>query len=83
MSLPKWPIMYPHTTTAQAAPIEWEVFHMDIFVASSDGCIHCGSVRAHGGKPIPWKYWLTMMVMPIIITSVLTTCGPPDAPVTR
>ena len=26
--------IYPHNTSATKAPIEWEVFHIDIFVAN-------------------------------------------------
>ena len=39
--------------SATNAPMECDVFQMDIFVASSRGCIQCVSIFAHGGKPMP------------------------------
>ena len=38
---------------ARNAPKECDEFHIDIFVASSFGCIQCASIFAQGGNPMP------------------------------
>ena len=53
MSRPIVPIMYPQRMASRLAPIECEVFHTDILVASSVGGIQWVSNRAHGGNPLP------------------------------
>ncbi len=54
------------------APIECDVFHIDILVASSCGGIQCESSRAQGGKPLPWKMLFRTSSTPKRMMSV---CG--------
>ena len=57
---------------SRLAPIECEVFHTDIFVASSVGGIQCVSSRAQGGNPLPWKMLLATSSTP---NSTTSECG--------
>ena len=54
---------------SRLAPIECEVFHTDILVASSVGGIQWVSSRAHGGNPLPWNMLLSTSRMPNSTTS--------------
>src|SRR5688572_29137658 len=45
--------MNPQNAPAIAAPIECDVFQIDILVASVSGGNQCVISRQHGGKPMP------------------------------
>ena len=67
--------------TTSPAPIECEVFHTDILVASCLGGIQCVSSRAHGGNPMPCSQPLATHSSPMKRISVLVNCDPPVSPV--
>lgn len=67
--------------TTSPAPIECEVFHTDILVASSLGGIQWVSSRAQGGKPVPCNMPLTTHMTPMKRISVLLNCEPELSPV--
>ena len=48
----------PHTFATSPPPIECDVFHTLIFVASSFGGTQNAMSFAQGGNPVPWKNWL-------------------------
>src|SRR5690554_2566803 len=56
--------IYPQKMMARPAPIEWEVFHSDIFVASFSGFTQCVIKRVQGGTPIPWNQPLRTQNIP-------------------
>src|SRR3954462_4048387 len=63
--------MYPQNTTATQAPMEWEVFQMDILVASLFGGNQCVMSRQHGGKPMPCTQPLNIHAIPRTRTAEL------------
>ena len=63
------PMITPHTFATRPPPIECDVFHTLIFVASSFGGTQNAMSFAHGGKPVPWKNWLSTRRMPNVQTS--------------
>ena len=47
------PMMTPHAFATSPPPMECDVFHTLIFVASSFGGTQNAISFAHGGKPVP------------------------------
>ena len=69
----------PHTFATSPPPIECEVFHTLIFVASSFGGTQNAISLAHGGNPVPWKNWLSTSRIPSVHASAATPCvSPPE-----
>ena len=56
---------------AAHAPIEWEVFQIDILVASVSGGNQCVISRQHGGKPMPCTQPLIIQATPSSRTAEL------------
>ena len=48
-------IHHPRSANTPPAPMEWERFQIDCFVASWFGGNQSGSVLTHGPTPMPWK----------------------------
>ena len=65
----------PQTFATSPPPIECDVFHTLIFVASSFGGTQNAMSFAHGGKPVPWKNWLRTSREPSTQASA-TACEP-------
>ena len=66
----------PQSANTAPAPMECDRFQMDCFVESSSGGNHFGSVLMQGPTPIPWKYWFTIQMMPIVQTSAVVAAAP-------
>ena len=79
--MPSVPMIYPQRITTRPAPIECEVFHTDIFVASSVGGIQWVSRRAQGGNPVPCNSPLTTHMTPMKRIIVLPNWSPECSPV--
>ena len=58
------PMITPQTFATSPPPMECDVFHTLIFVASSFGGTQNAISLAQGGKPVPWKNWFTTSRMP-------------------
>ena len=53
-SAPMWGMtIQPQRAMARPAPMEWDMFQIDILVASSSGLIHWVRVLVQGGTPMP------------------------------
>ena len=75
------PMITPQTFATRPPPMEWDVFHTLIFVASSCGGIQWAISFAHGGKPVPWKNWFSTSRMPNVHASAaVPTAAPFCAP---
>ena len=72
---------HPQRTETMKAPIEWDVFQRDIFVASSLGATQCVMSLLQGGNPQPWNTLLRISSTAKNTTSPLTKAGPCDKPV--
>ena len=48
--------------------MEWDVFQIDILVASCLGGIQCVSNRTQGGNPMPWNHPFSTHIIPNINT---------------
>ena len=79
--MPSVPMIYPQRITTRPAPIECEVFHTDIFVASCVGGIQWVSRRAQGGNPVPCSRPFITHMIPMKRIIVLVNCEPSCWPV--
>ena len=79
--MPSVPMIYPQRITTRPAPIECEVFHTDIFVASCVGGIQWVSRRAQGGNPVPCSMPFITHMIPMKRIIVLVNCEPSCWPV--
>ena len=73
------PIKTPHILATSPPPTECDVFHTDIFVASSFGGTQNAISFAHGGKPVPWKNWFSTRSSPNVHTSGIAASAAPAA----
>ena len=74
------PMITPHTFATSPPPIECDVFHTLIFVASSFGGIQWAISFAQGGKPVPWKNWFSTSRTPKTHASAVTSAPAPSVP---
>ena len=67
----------PQIFATSPPPMEWDVFHTLIFVASSFGGTQKAISFAHGGKPVPWKNWFVTSRIPNVHASAVMDGSPP------
>ena len=75
------PIIAPQRMETRAPPIEWAVFQIDIFEASSLGGIQWTRSRLHGANPTPCAMLLRISSTAMDMMKALMKSGPSVVPV--